>query len=267
MRLFVCFLIASIVLLSFGQQFSSAQQLTADQIAQKANLVSYYAGNDGKSYVKMTIKDSQGRSRNREFTILRLNVKKGAEQKFYVYFYKPSDVAKMVFMVWKNINKDDDRWLYLPALDLVRRIASSDKRSSFVGSDFVYEDVSGRGIEADTHELVENTDSRYVLKNVPKDKKDAEFAYYLVWIDKSNFMPVKAEYYNEGGKLIREIEALSVSDIQGFPTVTKSIAKDLERGSETTLEFGDIKYDIGLTEDIFSERYLRKPPVKWIDQS
>lgn len=241
-----------------------AQELTVNQIVEKANLVSYYAGNDGKSDVTMTITDSQGRKRTREFRILRLTIEKGADQKFYVYFKKPADVAKMVFMVWKHLGADDDRWLYLPALDLVRRIAASDKRSSFVGSHFLYEDVSGRGIDADNHELADSSGDYYKIKNVPKATKGVEFAYYFVWIDKTNFIPTKAEYYNDQDKLIRAIEVLEVKDIQGKPTVTKAIAKDLERGGETIMEFSDIEYDVDLTEDIFAERYLRRAPVKWV---
>jgi len=238
--------------------------LTVDEIVEKANIASYYAGNDGLSDVVMTIADAQGRERVRDFRILRMTVKQGAEQKFFVYFRKPSDVAKMVYMVWKNIGKDDDRWLYLPALDLVRRVAASDKRSSFVGSHFVYEDVSGRGTQVDTHELVSEEGDTYKIKNVPKDKSGLEFAYYFVWVRKDNFLPVKAEYYNEKDSLIRSIEALEIKDIQGFPTVTKSAAKDLVRGGQTTMEFSNSTYNVGLTDDIFSERYLRQPPSQWI---
>ena len=259
---YLLILAISIFTLNSGKLF--AQALTVDKIVEKANLASYYKGNDGKSDVKMTIVDSQGRKRVREFRILRLNIEKGGEQKFYVYFKKPADVARMVFMVWKHLETNDDRWLYLPALDLVRRIAASDKRSSFVGSHFVYEDVSGRGINADSHELVGLSDKQYKIKNVPKEIKGVEFAYYFVWIDKTNFIPIKAEYYNEQDELIRTIEALKVTDVQGKPTVTKSIAKDLERGGETTMEFSNIEYDIGITEDIFVERYLRRAPVKWV---
>lgn len=241
-----------------------AQELTVDEIVKKANLASYYKGNDGKSDVKMTIIDSQGRKRIREFRILRLNIEKGGEQKFYIYFKKPTDVAGMVFMVWKHLGVADDRWLYLPALDLVRRITSNDKRSSFVGSHFVYEDVSGRGIDADSHELVNSSNKQYKIKNVPKKTKGIEFAYYFVWIDKTNFIPIKAEYYNEANKLIRVIEALEVVEIEGKPTVIKSIAKDLERNGETIMEFSNIEYDVGITEDIFAERYLRRAPIKWI---
>lgn len=241
-----------------------AQELTVDQIVEKANRASYYAGTDGTADVHMVITDAQGRERVREFRILRLTQEQGGAQKFYVYFHKPADVSKMVFMVWKKIGADDDRWLYLPALDLVRRIAASDKRSSFVGSHFVYEDVSGRGTDADTHELVETDEQYYKVKNTPKEAKSVEFKYYFLWIDKANFLPMKAEYYNNADQLVRTVEALKVEDIAGYPTVTQSAAADLERGGKTTMDFTNIRYGIGLTDDIFTERYLRQAPTEWI---
>ncbi|MDP8266194.1 MAG: outer membrane lipoprotein-sorting protein [Candidatus Aceula meridiana] len=253
-------ILAGVLFLMAGSAFAQ----TADEIVSKANMVSYYAGKDGISDAKMTITDSQGRERNREFRILRKTVKEGAEQKFYVYFKKPTDVEKMVYMVWKNIGKDDDRWLYLPALDLVRRIAASDKRSSFVGSHFVYEDVSGRGTEADTHELLGEEENSYKIKNMPKDTKGLEFSYYIVLIDKGNFMPMKAEYYDADGNLMRTIEALDVKDIDGHPTVVKSRSVDVARGGQTVMEFTNVRYDVGIEDNVFTERYLRRPAMQWI---
>lgn len=254
----------SLVILLMAAATGHAQEINVDQIVEKANRAAYYAGKDGLADVKMTITDAQGRARKREMRILRLNSAEGGEQKFYVYFHQPADVAKMVFMVWKHLGRDDDRWLYLPALDLVRRIAAGDKRSSFAGSHFVYEDVSGRGVDADTHALIETTQEFYKLKNVPNEGKGVEFAYYYVWVDRTNLMPRKAEYYNNQNKLVRVVEALDVAEVAGYATVTKSLAKDLERGGETVIEFSNIRYDVGLTEDIFEERYLRKAPVQWV---
>ena len=256
------FLLLTLVLI--GSVSSRADELTAKEIVAKANLAAYYAGDDGLADVRMEITDSQGRKRVREFRILRMDKEDGGEQKFYLYFKKPADVAKMVFLVWKHLNTDDDRWLYLPALDLVKRIAASDKRASFVGSHFVYEDVSGRGIKADRHELVETDERFFKIKNTPLDAKGAEFAYYYLWVDKKNFVPMKAEYYNKQDKLIRSIEALELQDVQGHSTVIKSVARDLERNGRTTMEFSNIKYDVGLREEIFAERYLRRAPAKWI---
>jgi hypothetical protein len=236
-----------------------AEQFTADQIVENANNASYYAGKDGKAEVKMEIKDSSGGVRTREFTILRLNTK-DKKQKFYVYFTGPADVRKMAYLVWKNPGENDDRWLWLPAKSLVKRIAPGDKRTSFVGSDFVYEDVSGRSLKEDTHELTETTDKQYVIRNTPKDKESVAFAYYDVWIDKDTFLPRKAEYYDRNGKLYRKVEGVKVESIQGHPTITEALVTDLNSGSTTKNTFSGVKYDIGLKENIFSERFLRRPP-------
>ncbi|MHC4792257.1 MAG: outer membrane lipoprotein-sorting protein, partial [Planctomycetota bacterium] len=89
-----------------------------ETIVNKANVVAYYQGKDGKAKVQMTTTDKKGRTRLHEFIILRKDIKDGGDQKYYVYFLKPADVRKTVFMVHKHadIEKDDDRWLYLPAL-------------------------------------------------------------------------------------------------------------------------------------------------------
>jgi len=258
-------IIAVVFLVSFSFGYRAwAEDLTVEQIVDRANKAAYYKGNDGMAEVNMVITDSQGRKRIREFTILRKDVQEGGEQKFYVYFYKPEDVRDMVYMVWKHIGKDDDRWLYLPALDLVRRIAATDKRSSFVGSHFVYEDVSGRGVDEDTHELIGEENGCYKIKNIPKNKKNVEFEYYYIWIRKDNFIPIKAEYYDSRGKKFRVIKGLKIEDIQAYPTITEMKAENLNSGGSTVITYKKIKYDINLTDDIFTERYLRRPPSEWI---
>lgn len=243
-------------------------RLSVDEIVARANRVSYYQGRDGRAKVSMSIKDSQGRERTREFAILRLDLEPAGttndtftgDQKMYVYFERPADVNKMSYLVHKHVGADDDRWLFMPGLNLVKRIAASDKRTSFVGSDFFYEDVSGRNPAADTHELVETTDAYYVLRNTPKDPKSVEFAAYKVWIHRGTFIPVKGEYTDAAGNKIREMQALEVKEIQGFPTVTKSVLRDLRTGSSTTITYAKVEYNLGLAEDLFTERYLRNPP-------
>jgi outer membrane lipoprotein-sorting protein len=237
-----------------------ANEPTVDQIINKTNLAAYYSGDDGRAYVIMTITDSQDRVRKREFVILRKDVENGGKQFFFVYFKKPGDVRKMVFMVHKYMDRDDDRWLYLPALDLVKRIAASDKRTSFVGSNYLYEDVSGRRIDEDTHELIETTDTFYILKNTPKKPDNVEFSSYTLWVDKTTFLPMKTVYLNKNGMEYRIIEALEVQNFDGMPTITTSRATDLDTGSSTLAEFESIRYNIGLEESLFSERYLRHPP-------
>ena len=103
------------------------------EIVDRASAAAYYQGRDGRAAVRMSILDSQGRERTRDFIIMRsdLDDVDNGEQRFYVFFDRPADVNRTAFLVWKNPDADDDRWLYLPALDLVKRIAPSDERTSF----------------------------------------------------------------------------------------------------------------------------------------
>lgn len=236
-------------------------ELSVDEVVNKANAAAYYAGNDGRAEVEMNIVDKSGSTRTRKFALLRMNTADGS-QKFYVYFKEPADLYKQVFLVWKEVaeGKEDSRWMWLPALNLKRSIAPGDKRTSFVGSDFVYEDVSGRNLKEDSHELIETTGTQYVVKNTPTQPGDVEFSYYTVWIDKDTFLPRKAEYFDKNGKPYRTVEATKVETIQGFPTVIESVVKDLNTGGSTVNTFSNIEYNLGLNENIFTERFLRRPP-------
>ncbi len=247
-------------------------KLTADRIVKKSNYVAYYQGHDGRADVKMTIVDKDGKSRSRKFVILRRDIEPKnvkdedatGEQRFYVYFKRPADWNKTVFMVHKHMDKDDDRWLYLPGLDLVKRIAATDKRTSFVGSHFFYEDVSGRNINDDKHELERETKNAYVIKNTPKKPQTVEFSYFLVYVHKATFLPYAFEFFDKQGKKYRTGMALATKRIQGFVTVTKAEMKDLRTGGKTVVEYSKIKYNVNLPEKIFSEQYLRNAPRKYL---
>lgn len=272
----VYFWLSALVLaLPFLASYSLAEgeQLSVDEIVNRTNYQAYYQGKDGRAQVQMSITDSQGRQRERRFTILRLDESDSDEvagdaysgdQKFYVYFQRPADVNKMAFLVWKHLGADDDRWLYLPALDLVKRIAAADQRTSFVGSDYFYEDVSGRSLEDDHHELIEANENYYVLKNTPKDPASVEFSYFIMYVHKTSFIPVQTEYFDKNGEKYRIASAHNVQDIDGHATVVQSSMQDLRSGSTTIMSYSKVDYDVGLPEDIFSERYLRKAPIQYL---
>jgi len=238
----------------------------ADEIVEAANLAAYYAGADGRSEVRMIITDAQDRQQRRQFTVLRRDVGDGADQQFLVVFSQPSDVRGTVFLVDKHVERDDDRWLYLPGLDLVKRISAGDKRTSFVGAHYYYEDVSGRRPSDDEHELVETTDEHYVLDHVPVDPASVEFTRYRTWIDRDTFLPMKIEYTNPAGDVFRRVEVFEVEEIDGNPTVVTSRVSDLLTGGRTDMQFRYIAYDIGLPTDVFTERSLRNPPREWLER-
>ena len=233
-------------------------------------LAYYYPQTDAKSEISMRIVNRQGQVRQRRLTMLRLNQTSGGDQFYYIYFHEPADVKGMSFLVLKHIGRDDDRWFYLPAIDLVKRIATSDKRTSFAGSDFTYEDVSGRVLDEDGYELIgeENlgTHSCLVVKSTPKRPGEAEFSYRKFWIDKTTHLPLKIEHYDLKGKLYKVYEAQEIQTIQGTPTITKAVMKDLENERYTEITMKNISYNLGITSDIFQERLLRRAPREWIGE-
>jgi len=236
----------------------------AEEIMRRSSLILFYSGNDMKSKVTMRLLSKDGGERVRELIMARRNVKAGGDQKYFILFQQPADVRDMTFLVWKYPLRDSDRWLYIPAIKLVKRIAANDKRSSFVGSDFSYEDVSGRAAEEDNHTLLreEKYEGKevFVVKSVPKDEKSADFGYKISWVDKGSFVLWKEEYYDKRGSPSRVFTADEVKSIQGFPTTVKRTMKNVQTGHWTEATFGEVKYDLGLADGLFSERSLRNPP-------
>jgi len=248
----------------------SQKSLTPLEVAANYQKVFFYPGNDMKLVVNMRLIESGGKERTRELTMLRKNIENSQDQKYFIYFHQPADVEGMTFMVYKYHQKDDDRWLFMPALDLIKRIAANDKRSSFVGSDFTYEDVSGRDLSEDEFsiEREEKLGEKdcYVLKAVPKDPKSADYSYKLSWIDKSNFLPLKEEYYDVRQELYKVFTAEEVKDLGGFPTVVKRKMENVKNKHRTLVTYNQVEYDLGIEPDLFTERFLKRPPAKWIDR-
>jgi hypothetical protein len=183
-----------------------------------------------------------------------------------VVFSRPTDVRGTAFLVNKHPGSDDDRWLYLPGLDLVKRISAGDKRTSFVGSHYYYEDVSGRSPELDSHELIKQDEQYYYLKHTPKSPEEVEFSHYTTKIDKQTFLPMFIEYYDKQNQPIRTVEVLKVTEVMGYPTVTESKITDHKSKGYTLMQFAFMKYDLGIPDSVFTERSLRNPPQEWLER-
>lgn len=256
-----------LILMGLATTTTGASTNDANEIMKNSHLAYYYAADDGLAEVTMTLIDKKGKERNREFTMLRLDLEEGGNQKYYTYFKKPSDVSRLTFMVHKASTGNDQRWIYVPAVDLIKPISADDKNSSFVGSDFSYEDVSGRHWAEDNHTFVEEADFDgkpvFVIESVPKNKYKG-FAKKISYIDKANSLPLKEEYFDNKGTLIRVFMAEKIVVIDGIPTITVRSIENLKKGSKTIVDFSKITYNVGIEDDIFTERYLKTPPRKFI---
>ncbi len=263
-----------VVCLVFSKEaIGKNEQLSPVRIIANSQLAFYYQGQDMKADVVMDLIDKGGRKRTRVMTMLRRNETEGGNQKYFIYFHKPGDVRRMTFMVWKYPKKEDDRWIFVPAVDLIRQIAADDKRSSFVGSDFTYEDISGRDVASDTHSLIrsEKLEDRdcYVIESIPKEP--SEYIKRLSWIDKKTFLPLKEEYLDAQNELFRVFTADKIEDIKVgegtdenvFPTVMKRTMKNLKTGHRTEVVYKSVSYKLRMKDKDFIERHMRRPPRSW----
>lgn len=258
-------LLAVIVLVVANVVTATAEDVT--EIMKKTHLMTYYAGDDGVSEVHMRIIDKRGRERIKQFVMLRLDEEEGGRQKYYMYFKKPSDIARLTFMVHKTPDGNDRRWIYVPAVDLIKPISADDKNISFVGSHFSYEDVSGRHWTEDEHRLLGDStiDGRavFVVESIPR-KAYKGFARKVSYIDRERYLPLREEYFDKKGRLARVFRAEKVEEVDGIVTMTVRSMENVKNGGRTVIEFSNIDYNVGIDGSIFTERYLKNPPRKYI---
>jgi outer membrane lipoprotein-sorting protein len=265
---FALFAMAAFAHAQGGEQPDEQEQPPdAAAIIKRSQQTFYYAGDDMKATVSMELIDKEGDKRTRVLTMLRRDEAEGGNQKYFIYFHEPGDVRGMTFMVWKDPLEEDQRWIFVPAVDLIRRIAADDKRSSFVGSDFTYEDVSGRDVGSDAHTLLReetlNGRAAYVIESVPKEV--VEYTKRVSWIDKATFLPLKEDYYDLQGEHYRVFTADEIQDMSDWPTVMRRTMSNIKTGHRTEVVFESIAYDQGLLDEDFSERRMRRPPRAWIE--
>ena len=126
--------------------------------------------------------------------------------------------------------------------------------------------MSGRKPEEDNHTLLRKEEitgkSCFVIESIPLGT--SEYTKRISWIDEANFLPLKEEFYDKQNELYREFQALEIKDINGIPAVTKRTMKNIKTGHRTDVTFQEIEYNLGIGDDIFSERYLKRPPQEWI---
>ena len=249
-------LVVAILFLAIG--VSANAQLTGTQIVEKAyNLPS---GDDKASTLKMTLTNKQGKQRIR--VINQFSKDFGDVEKSIMFFQSPADVKNTSFMNWSyDSDKSDDQWIYLPALKKTKRISSDSKSDYFMGSDFTYDDLGDRKLNADNHKLLrEETVNGKACYVVESKSKDEDYMYFktITWIDKSNFVGVKKEFYDEDEELLKTLTIKKVEKISGFYVITNSEMKNVQKNHTTTMTLSDVNVNTGISASKFSERMMTR---------
>jgi outer membrane lipoprotein-sorting protein len=235
------------------------QSLTGRQIVEKAyNLPT---GDDQVANLTMTLINKEGKQRIRK--IKKYFKDFGTVEKQIMFFTSPADVKNTSFMTWSydDDSKSDDQWIYLPALKKVKRISSDSKSDYFMGSDFTYDDLGDRKLDDDVHKLLreETVDGKkcYVVESKSKDE-DYMYSKTITWIDKSNFVGVKKEFYDEDEELLKTLTIKKVQKISGIWVITSSEMNNVQKNHKTTMVLSNVKVNSGVPASMFSERMMMR---------
>ena len=224
-------------------------------------------GRDSRAEMRMRLYDRQGRVRERAMTLQAMRGRGAAGDKRLVRFTYPNDIRNTGFLVWEHPDGEDERFLYLPALGRVRRIAGEEKQESFVGSDLSYEDVGGRDVADYTYAFVNENDSwrapdgsmhpAWRLESRAKDP-GADYPRSVSLVLKDRFVVVHADIFNARTERVKVFAVTRLEEVDGIWTVLAlSVANERDR-TRTELETTAIRYNVGLTDGDFTRRQLEQ---------
>lgn len=244
---------------------SAADLPSGDSIAQQIN-----ARDEGQSVSRnllMEMIDRSGKKRLRNTKGFRKYY--GGEKRTVLFYLSPSNVKGTGFLTYDypDADRDDDQWLYLPALRKVRRISASNRGDYFLGTDFTYEDIKKEGkvsIE-DYHrktlrEEVLDGIRTYVVEAVPVNETIAsELGYGRVvyWVDPTIWMIRKSEFWDTRGAPLKTIYFKDIRQVQGIWTSHRLEAINHKTHHKTTFLFSNIDYKGGVKDKVFTKRTLK----------
>ena len=237
---------------------SIAFSLTHLEVAQKSEAV-MSGFKDSVAEMKMELINAAGETKSRE---MKMMVLEGKEDKSLMEFKTPSDVKGTKFLSYEHIDKEDDQWLYLPALKRVKRIASKAKSGAFMGSEFAYEDLSGTNVEKYNYTQAEaptiDMNGVLVYKSIASPRsKDSGYTKLVSYIDIKTFLVKKIEYFDRKNEILKVAYFDNYRAYDGVYRASQITMKNLQNGKSTRLIWSSEKIKNGLKESDFHQRHLK----------
>ena len=228
-------------------------------------------GRDSRMTMRMKLVDRQQRVRERALTLIALRGGPGRPvpgDQTLVRFTYPNDIKDTAFLTWEQPKADAERFLYLPSLGRVRRIAGSESQESFVGSDFTFEDIGGRELDDYAYRLIDAPGAAwtapdgtkhpvYTLESRNRDA-GARFPRVVSLVRQDNFVVVHAKVHNRRDEVQKTFDVIRLERIDGYWTSMElRMVDDLQR-TRTDLVIEKAEYNVGLKPDDFSRRQLER---------
>ncbi len=241
--------------------------LTGREIMEKVNARD--TGDRSITEMEMILIDKKGKKRVRKLKTFGLE--KGKDSLSLMFFLSPADIRNTGFLTfdYDESGKDDDQWLFLPALRKTKRIAAGDKSGSFMGSDLNYYDMTSPDLNLYEYTLMKETKVKgqkvWQIKSVPKTKAEAEKSGYsksVVFIRQDNYVMIRGVRWVYKKKRNKYLDVRELEEIDGIwvstelHVTTKSGKKTLHK---TILKQKNVHFNQDeVNEDLFSIRRLEK---------
>ncbi len=246
----------------------AAQELSAREIMQRVE-----DRDDGDMAIQdmeMILIDKRGKQRVRRLRAFSRDI--GEDEQSIMFFLSPADVEDTGFLTYDydDPERDDDQWLYLPALSRTKRIASSDKSGSFMGSDFSFADMSDRPLDHYEYELMSEGEvggaAVWQIQGVPiteREKDETGYERQISFVRKDNYVVVRSVAWVKKGKRLKYFEVKKLEQIDGIWVATEmhmTTRKGKDTIHKTVLHARNVRFGQDLAEDLFSVRQLEKGP-------
>jgi hypothetical protein len=247
-----------------------ANEHTAEEIMHKVD--HRYDGDSSIAEMTMILIDRRERQRIRDLKLYSKDY--GLDTKTLSLFESPADIRGTAYLNfdWDDSQRDDDSWLYLPALQRVKRIASSDTSDSFLGSDFTYADING--IEIDWYDYnfineseIVNEEECWVIEIIPKPefKERAEeatgYSKMQSWISKEKLLQMQGQAWELRGNRIKFFSSSEIEEIDGIWTIKKLQAittKKNRKEHASILKINSIKYNIDVDDGLLTTESMQR---------
>ena len=218
--------------------------------------------NDGfvgeESKMKMILLDSNG-SRIERTLEGKTAERKNEGDKSLSVFLTPGDVRGTKMLTWNNKKNDDDQWLYLPSLRRVKRISSRNKTSSYMGSEFTYEDLGSQDVDKFDHQYVKEDKKQWIIDR--KKKSKSGYSRERVYISKKFMSPIKTEFFDRKGEMLK---VSKFSNFKQYKVLGKTffrphkiVMNNIQNKKTSIIEFE--KRELGKK---FGSRIFRKEALK-----
>ena len=236
-------------------------------IMSKVALTRKLAGSE--AVVTMTIVNDQGQTRQRTLSMATKLYDGGKTEKRIYRFQSPADVKGTGVLVFDYESQADDVWIFLPALRKTRRIVSSQRAQSFMGSEFSYGDLNVPALDDYAYTLrgeeTQAGEPCWVIDLAPKSQDIAAGEGYskkTYWISKAQHVLRRALYYDLEGKLLKElktdqVELLDAKNQRLRPLRMEMI--NLQNGRRSLFVSSKISFAPDANDEYFTPRYLERP--------